>query len=381
MNVSSKQVLRLAAAACVLLVAIAARPGGASAQGDDADDHTIELQVGEQVTISTSNAAKWSEGVKGIIDVRLTPDKTQFVIVGITPGQTSLLLIMKDGSEVRYMITVRQEGRPDEVTARDNIRLDFYFVELKRRSGFKIGLAWPGANVGAGDLGATVNLNVETDLRTTRAASATATIASQALPRLDLAQAAGWAKVMRHATLITRNGAAGAYTSGGEVNVRVGSGVAVGVSQIKYGTVIRVTPRYDKESGRIEVKVQAEVSTLGDSATDGLPGRNVTDVNTMVNLELGQSVVLAGLLARDEADDSSGLPVLSQIPVLRYLFGVRQRSRARAENVLLIVPSVVEAVPPERRARVQSALDAYGRFHGSFVGALAPGGAAKVGVR
>ncbi len=369
------------AAAALLGLVVAVVPRFARAQTDDAAEHNIELKVGEQVTLSTENVAKWSEGVKGIIDVRLTPDKSQFVIVGITPGQTSLLLIMKDGSEVRYMVAVRQEGRADEVTARDNIRLDFYFVELKRRSGFKAGLAWPGAGVGAGDLGATVDLSVETDLRTTRAASATATIASQALPRLDLAQAAGWAKVMRHATLITRNGAPGAYTSGGELNVRVGSGTAVGVSQIKYGTVIRVTPRYDKESGRIEVKVAAEVSTLGDASTDGLPGRNITDVNTVVNLELGQSVVLAGLLARDEADDSAGLPVLSQLPVIRYLFGVHQRSHARAENVLLIVPSVVEAVSPARRARVQSALDAYGKFRGSFRGALSPGAAAHVEVR
>ena len=378
MSVSSRDALWAVAVACAL---VAARPGIASAQDDGTAEHTIELQVGEQVTLSTENVAKWSEAVKGIIDVRLTPDKTQFVIVGIAPGQTSLLMITKDGAEKRYMIAVRRKGRADQVVARDNIRLDFYFVELKRHSGFKVGLAWPGAGLGAGDLGATVDLSVQTDLRTARAASATATIASQVLPRLDLAQAAGWAKVMRHATIITRNGSPGAYTSGGEVNIRVGSGTAVGVSQIKYGTMIRVTPRYDKESGRIEVKVAAEVSTLGGNAADDLPGRNITNVDTVVNLELGQSVVLAGLLGRDEDDGSSGLPVLSQIPVVRYLFGVRQRSRARDENVLLIVPSVVDAVPQERRARVQSALDAYGRFQGGFREALAPGGTARMEAR
>lgn len=376
MSASTRAVVSLAVVVISLGVA-----GDARAQpADDAPtERELELQVGEQTTISTRDVAKYSEGVKGVIDLKLpSKDATHFVVVGLEPGRTSLLLIMKDGSQVRYGITVHAESRSDAVTARDNIRLDFYFVELTRRSGYRIGLAWPGAGVGAGDLGAAVNLSVETDLRTSRAATATATIASQVLPRLDLAQAAGWAKVMRHATLITRNGAPGAYTSGGEVNVRVGSGTAVGVSQIRHGTIIRVTPRYDKESGRIEVKVAAEVATLGANGSDGLPGRNITEVDTMVNLELGQSVMLAGLLARDEARGSGGLPLLSNIPVLGYLFGVHDHSRERTENVLLIVPSVVEAVAPARRARVRDALDAYGRFHGDFVGALAPGGSPKV---
>ena len=335
-------------------------------------ERELEIDVGEQVTIPTKDVDKWSEGVKGIIDVRLPQtDQSQFVIVGMVPGQTTLLLIMRDESKLTYRITVRGGGRKGEVLARDNIRLDFYFVELSERSGHTVGLAWPGTGLGAGSIGGTVDVSVESNLRTGRIASATAQVASQVLPRLDLAQASGWAKVMRHASLITRNGAQGRYGSGGEVNVRVGSGTAVGVEKIAHGTAIVVTPRYDKQSGRIELIIEAEVATLG-GVSDDVPSRNYTKVSTLVNIEVGQSVLLGGLVARSEEKSSGGLPILSQIPVIGYLFGVKSRAETRTENVLLIVPTVVEAVSPSKRARVSAALSTYEKYDGNVVDALTP---------
>src|SRR5260370_57928 len=63
-------------------------------------------------------------------------------------------------------------------------------------------------------------------------ASATASIANQVLPRIDLAQSSGWARVRRQATVIVANGETGRFSSGGEVNVRLLGALTTGIQAI-----------------------------------------------------------------------------------------------------------------------------------------------------
>src|SRR5262249_39713217 len=111
----------------------AARPPTASsAVGGETEQ--LVLQVGEQRVISSDNVRSYSEGAKGIVDIRLTKDATEFIVVALAPGTTTLLFLMMDGTERHYKIAVvdpnaRAHDRKDgAVEARDNIRLDFYFV-------------------------------------------------------------------------------------------------------------------------------------------------------------------------------------------------------------------------------------------------------------
>src|SRR6185436_12678822 len=85
----------------------AAAAGGAAATAG-ADDHVEELAlaVGETKTISAKDVKNYSEGVPGIVDVRLTPDGGQFVVAGKKPGNTTLLLIKNDGTQLTWVISV-----------------------------------------------------------------------------------------------------------------------------------------------------------------------------------------------------------------------------------------------------------------------------------
>jgi Flp pilus assembly secretin CpaC len=323
------------------------------------ETHQLDLVVGEQATIPMLPGVQVSEGEAGIIDLKAAEkDAKHWVLLALKPGTTTLLFITREGKEIHYTVTVRPRQPDDHVEARDNVRLDLYFVELESGGTLQLGLAWPGR------IEASVGAEATIDLRTSRITEATALIAGEVLPRLDLAQAAGWAKVLRHASLVMTNGESGTFSSGGEVNVRVGNGLAVGLEQIAHGTKLTVLPRYDRGGGRIELQVAAEVATLGGPAADGLPGRKVTSVQTVVNVQLGEAVVLAGLEGEDASRASAGLPWLSQIPVLGYLFGSKTIEEQRVENVLVIVPTVVEAVDDRGRARVDEALRAFRGFEG-----------------
>jgi len=326
----------------------------------------IELQVGEQRTIPADNVRSYSEGARGIVDVRLTKDAAQFVVVALAEGKSTLLFLMMDGSERHYQFTVvdknstrRRGQRVGSVEARDNIRLDFYFVQLSKNYGHQLGLGFPGSIVAP-------NFAAAYNVQAGQLESATAVISNQALPHLDMAQASGWAKVQRQAAVVTANGEKATYSGGGEVNVPVQSALTSGVQKISFGSEIEAEPNYDSQSGRIELRIRADISELDSDHGTGIPGRTTAQLNTVVNLELGQSLILAGLTARSERRSKSGLPGLSQIPIFGVLFGTHSQSEEESENIVIIVPSVVDAVSMEDRRRLDDALRSYEDYSGNL---------------
>lgn len=326
----------------------------------------LALDVGEQRVLPSEGVHSYSEGTPGIVDIRLTQDGSSFVLVGKKPGRTTLLLMLERGGQTQYKIEVRDPLTPNagsaqngRVEARDNVRLDFYFVQLTRESGARVGVQWP-VSYGGGTLSA------EIDLLSGSFQQATAGVTGQALPRLDLAQSAGWAKVLRQASVITANGTAATFSGGGEMNIPVQTALGVGVRQIVFGSTVEVEPRYDRESGRIELTLHAEVSDLTSDRGSGIPGRTTSSLNSIVNLELGESLVIAGLTASSEAGNKSGLPVLSQIPILGALFGTHSGQSEASENLIFIVPSVVEAVPSVAREQARRALDTVRSYDGDM---------------
>src|SRR5690606_13721703 len=127
-----------------------------------------------------------------------------------------------------------------------------------------------------------------------------------------------------------------------------------------------VEPRYDSDTGRIELRIHADVAELESDRGTGVPGRMTAALDTIVNLELGQALILGGLTAKSERTTKSGLPGLSQIPLLGILFGSHSRTEDESENVVLIVPSVVDAVSMQDRERLKSALRRYTEYSGGL---------------
>lgn len=329
------------------------------------DVQEMELHLGEQRVIPSDNVRSYSEGNRGVIDVRLTKDASQFIIVALKPGVTTLLFILLDGFERHYRITVtdpnargRQGSDYTNVEARDNIRLDFYFVQVSKSNSHKIGMGWPGSVV--------PTFNASYNVRAGGLESATAVISNQALPRLDMAQATGWAKVMRQAAVVTANGEKATFSGGGELNFPIQSALTSSLQKIPYGSIIDVEPHYDAKTGRIELRLHADVSELDSDNGTGVPGRITANLDTEVNLELGQSLILGGLTAKSERRSKTGLPVLSQIPILGVFFGSHARTETESENIVVIVPSVVDAVSMQDRERVNAALQSYTKFSGEL---------------
>jgi len=333
----------------------------------------LSLEVTEQTVIPMDNVKSFSEGTTGIVDVRLTGDGSQLVVVGLRAGMTTLLMLMRDGSEVRYRVTVtdpnakpalpeaeKQEARKHQVAAEQNIRLDLYFVQVERRNGYRAGVNW-GSDVGSGTFDfaydfAARSLNVNS-----------AIVQSELMPKLELAQTQGWAKVLRHVAVITENGVKAEFDTGGEFNVVATSGLNATIKSIKFGSILGVLPVYDAESRRMHLDINADVSDLTEPSANGVPGRNRSVLTTAVNLELGEAISVAGLNAKSESRSNQGIPGLSGIPILGVLFGRLNKQEQETRNLVFIVPSVVEPVNSARaRELISEAVNTYDAYSGKI---------------
>jgi pilus assembly protein CpaC len=350
-------------AGLILLVAMVELNVAAEIEGA----RSMVVRVGEQKSLSARGIRSYSEGAPGLADIRVTRDQSRFVIVGKQEGTTSLLLIKNDGSQIQYSIRVIAADADKGFGSRENIRLDLYFVSIQDRYSHQIGLNWPG------NIGSTITPSQAAIAITGGSGQATQSafqiLPQTVLPSFDLAQAKGWAKMYRQATLVTANGTEAVFTSGGEFNVQVQNNLTVNVQAIEFGTKVTVLPKYDSKTGRIELEIVADVSDLdAEKGVRGIPGRITSHVETLVNLELGQSVSLAGIRARTERRRKNGIPGLALIPFIGALFGTLSRETEDNESYMLVVPSVVEPISLSQRNRVEEALRVYESFHGGVDG-------------
>lgn len=332
-------------------------------------ERELTLDLGDQSTVSSVGVERYSEGVEGIVDVRVT--EREFILVAERAGRTSLVLFYANGREVRYNITVRDPNRsdapPDQVLERENVRLDLYFVELNESYGHRIGLGFPGTIGGPGVGQGRLTLDflgtpTEPGPQFTQASLA---LVNQVLPRIDLAQSQGWARLRRQAMIVTANGTPARFESGGEVNITVSGALTAEIRTITFGSELRMTPRFDRSSGRIEIVMEADLSELTDPRAPGdPPGRRRTQLESTANLQPGQAMMMSGLVSRSEQETQGGLPGLSQIPIIGVLFGQNQRAGEATQNVLFIVPTIVQAVPRQQRNYIREALETFQRFEG-----------------
>jgi general secretion pathway protein D len=85
------------------------------------------------------------------------------------------------------------------------------------------------------------------------------------------------------------------------------------------------------------------------SAAEGGASFNKTTVKTSVVVQDGQSLLIAGIIRQDVNKGHSGIPFLSRIPLLGYLFRSTVETLNRNELLILITPHVI-ASPEEGRA-------------------------------
>lgn len=93
-----------------------------------------------------------------------------------------------------------------------------------------------------------------------------------------------------------------------------------------------------------EVREQVKsVSTTFGSLTMPLAASNIRESDTVIRALNGQVVVIGGLMQNVAKDEQSGVPVLSEIPLLGGLFRHTRKVTSKSELVILLKPTVIDA--------------------------------------
>jgi general secretion pathway protein D len=109
------------------------------------------------------------------------------------------------------------------------------------------------------------------------------------------------------------------------------------------GVNIDVTPRVHA-NGDVTLKIAMDISSVtGQSNIGGItqPIIGQRKVDHEVRLREGEANLLGGMLEDLNSKSLSGIPGLSQIPLLKYLFGQTQTEHRETETVFVLIPHVV----------------------------------------
>jgi general secretion pathway protein D len=109
------------------------------------------------------------------------------------------------------------------------------------------------------------------------------------------------------------------------------------------GVNIDITPRIHA-NGDVTLKITMEVSEVdGTSNIGGItqPIIGQRKIEHEVRLREGEVNLLGGMMEDSQTKALTGFPLLSQIPILRYLFGQVTTDHSENETVFVLIPHVV----------------------------------------
>ena len=129
------------------------------------------------------------------------------------------------------------------------------------------------------------------------------------------------------------------------------------VSTIQYvdtGVILKVTPRVN-ENGLITLDISQEVSSVANpsttTATNALgPTISQRRIQSTITVQDGETVALGGLIQDNTSLGKTGLPFLSDAPVIGPLFRSTDRSFQRTELLVLLSPRVLHDTSDARAA-------------------------------
>lgn len=125
-----------------------------------------------------------------------------------------------------------------------------------------------------------------------------------------------------------------------------GQGGIVPITSFQYqdvGIRIDMEPRVHHNQ-EVTLKVKVEVSNLGRPITAGgqeQPTIGTRTIDSTIRLKDGETNFMAGLIRTDETASDTGIPGLSEIPVLGRLFSNKNTDNQRTDVILTLTPHII----------------------------------------
>jgi general secretion pathway protein D len=146
------------------------------------------------------------------------------------------------------------------------------------------------------------------------------------------------------------------------------------------GITLRLTPQIS-EGDSVRLLIFQEVSALVQTPPEQVlqlgPTTTVRSATTNVVVEDAETVAIGGLISDTLTNTDSGVPYLTDIPVVGQLFRFQDRRKEKVNLIILLTPHIIRdenamaSVTAGEKARFREAMVGKGRFAGTH-GSLAP---------
>ena len=157
----------------------------------------------------------------------------------------------------------------------------------------------------------------------------------------------GYGQTVATPFTVVQSGEKGTLQSGQDIPVTVRDFAGNAVTQfVQTGTIIDVTPTLivDEREGAplefVHLAVKVEKST-GVATANGV-AINKDNVSTQLPLLSGEMRAIGGLTSTDESTSRRGVPILKDIPILKYLFSYEQTQLQQSEIIVVLRARVVD---------------------------------------
>jgi general secretion pathway protein D len=128
-------------------------------------------------------------------------------------------------------------------------------------------------------------------------------------------------------------------------NVQVGGDSAI-LQQIQYrrtGITLGLTPIV-YAGRRVDLTINQQISEARPNSTSNISSPEISNrqISTKLSLSDGHSVLLGGLISNSRSEGKSGVPILSDIPLIGQLFRVDKASATKTELIIMIIPYIID---------------------------------------
>lgn len=308
----------------------------------EAQSNPIRLTIGESKLVHVESAKKVAIGNPAVADVTGVSEQ-EILVSGKAAGNTNLIFISTGGEkETRSIIVSAHNLR------KSMVEVGVEIMEIESQSALKAGLSWGSITASSTGSPEITSNNVSIAENSPPPLLTFGSLTRQALTAsVQLLIDRGKAKILAKPKLLAVSGEEASFLAGGEVPYvtenKLGS---TNIQWKPYGVKLKVKPTIDGD-GIISADLRAEVSGLdiqnGTAIGSGIvvPALKTRWVETSVYMKSGSTLVIAGLISEENQKLTSGVPLISDIPVLGELFRFTDNEEKQSELVIFVTPSLV----------------------------------------
>ncbi|MCH9656680.1 MAG: type II and III secretion system protein family protein [Planctomycetes bacterium] len=160
-------------------------------------------------------------------------------------------------------------------------------------------------------------------------------------------------KILAEPELVTTSGRPANLLSGGEFPILVPQSLGtVTIEWREFGVRMEAVPIV-LGNGRLRLEVQPEVSERDFSnavqvAGTTVPGLTVRRANTAVEMNFGETMVIAGLISSRKTAETSKTPFLGELPFIGAAFRRVRYTEGETELVIMVTPELVSPLKSEQ---------------------------------